>query len=72
MTEIIFVLLYLLAVLWLERAHRTERRELYDRISFDNPAEYVKSREKKKRELPQPPYIATAKRWRDAKGGDRG
>ena len=67
MTEIIFVLLYLLAVLWLERCHRAERRELYDRISFDKSEDYVKLREKKKRQMPEPPYIKTAKKWRSTK-----
>ncbi len=64
MTEIIFVLLYLLAVLWLERLHRSERRELIGKMSFEGAREYVRQRDEKKKRASQPPYIKIAKSWR--------
>ncbi len=70
MTEIIFVLLYLLLYMWLEHFHRSERRELYDRLSFGDSSEYIRLREKKQHRVPEPPYIKTAKKWRNTRGGE--
>ncbi len=69
MTEIIFVLLYLLLLLWLERCHRAERRELYDRMSFRETEQYIKHRDGKKHRMPEYPFNVAAKKWRDADGG---
>ncbi len=69
-TEIIFVLLYLLAVLWLERMHRAERAQLYERMGFGEGTDRVKHRDREKRKMPQYPYTAAAKRWRDPRGGE--
>jgi len=56
----LFVLLFVLQ----ETCHRAERRDLYDRLMCKGAGDYRKLREKKSRNA-QPPYVVSAKKWRD-------
>lgn len=54
---------------FLELCHRAERKDLYDRLMCKGATEYGKLHQKKSRQA-QPPYVVSAKRWRDAERRD--
>ena len=68
MTEpIILSIVFSVCELLLEAYHARERKELYSRLTCRDASEYHRITEKK-RKSKLPPYIVSAKKWRDADG----
>ena len=71
MAETILSVIFAAFVLVLELYHGRERKELYSRLTCRDASEYHRITEKK-RERRLPPYVISAKKWRDTEGrGDQ-